>query len=131
MRLRTENPAPLHLIKLAAASGYQKTKLEPEDILHTLSQLTGLPPSILDNKERIDLKSVRDFFTRRVMGQDEAIECIVDRIAMLKASLNDAGRPIGVLLFARVRHQPIGLHDGIDRRRFRDDDVGGERREHL
>ena len=41
------------------------------------------------------------------------------------------GQPIGVLLFARVRHQPIGLHDGIDRRRFRDDDVGGERREHL
>ena len=34
------------------------------------------------------------------MGQDEAVSAIVERIAMLKAGLNDGGKPIGVFLFA-------------------------------
>ena len=34
------------------------------------------------------------------MGQDEAVGSVIDRIAMLKAGLNDPGRPIGVFLFA-------------------------------
>jgi ATP-dependent Clp protease ATP-binding subunit ClpC len=34
------------------------------------------------------------------MGQDEAVEAIVERIAMLKAGLNDPDKPIGVFLFA-------------------------------
>ena len=66
----------------------------------TLSQLTGLPVSILDNKERVDLASIRKYFANRVIGQDEAVATIVERIAMLKAGLNDPGKPIGVFLFA-------------------------------
>ena len=45
-------------------------------------------------------KSIRDFFTARVIGQDEAVEAMVARIAMLKAGLNDPNKPIGVFLFA-------------------------------
>ena len=44
--------------------------------------------------------AVREFFTARVIGQDEAVGAVVDRIAMLKAGLNDPGKPIGVFLFA-------------------------------
>ena len=43
---------------------------------------------------------MRDYFAARVIGQDEAVGAIVDRIAMLKAGLNDPGKPIGVFLFA-------------------------------
>ena len=35
-----------------------------------------------------------------MIGQNEAVSAIVERIAMLKAGLNDPGKPIGVLLFA-------------------------------
>ncbi len=90
----------LHVIKLTAARGEQRRKFVCGDVLNTLSQLTGLPISILDNRERIDLASVREFFASRVMGQDEAVGCVIDRIAMLKAGLSDPGRPIGVFLFA-------------------------------
>ncbi len=69
-------------------------------MLKTLSQLTGLPVSILDNNERLDLASIRKFFASRVIGQDEAVASVIDRIAMLKAGLSDPGRPIGVFLFA-------------------------------
>jgi ATP-dependent Clp protease ATP-binding subunit ClpC len=75
-------------------------KIEPHDVILTLSQLTGLPASILDNKERVDLAGVRAYFSARVIGQDEAVSAVVERIAMLKAGLNDPGKPIGVFLFA-------------------------------
>ena len=92
----------LDLIKLTlgrAAKG-GNGRIETHDVIVTLSQLTGLPASILDNKERVDLASVRTYFATRVIGQDEAVSAVVERIAMLKAGLNDPGKPIGVFLFA-------------------------------
>jgi ATP-dependent Clp protease ATP-binding subunit ClpC len=55
---------------------------------------------VIDDRQSLDLDHVRAAFRKRVLGQDEAIDCLVDRIAMLKAGLVDAGRPIGVFLFA-------------------------------
>ena len=63
------------------------SEVEAREVIVTLSQLTGLPVSILDSNERVDLASIRDYFTGRVIGQDEAVAAIVDRIAMLKAGL--------------------------------------------
>jgi ATP-dependent Clp protease ATP-binding subunit ClpC len=90
----------LLLIRLTAGRADKGGALTPADVLKTLSQLTGLPVSILDNNERLDLASIRQFFARRVIGQDEAVASVIDRIAMLKAGLSDPGRPIGVFLFA-------------------------------
>ena len=93
--------AALQLIRLTVNSaGDSNAEILPHDVLATLAQLTGLPLSILDGKERIDLTSIREFFAARVIGQTEAVATIVDRIAMLKAGLNDPNRPIGVFLFA-------------------------------
>ena len=71
-----------------------------QDVLATLSQLTGMPPLVLDDRERVELAAIRRFFAARVIGQDEAVDVVVDRIAMLKAGLTDPGRPIAVFLFA-------------------------------
>ena len=93
--------AALQILKLATIRSERKDgKVAADDVLKTLSQLTGLPISILDTKERIDLASIRGFFESRVIGQDEAVSSVVERIAMLKAGLNDPDRPIGVFLFA-------------------------------
>jgi ATP-dependent Clp protease ATP-binding subunit ClpC len=96
-------PGPVFdLLKLTAGRGAKGDTghIGPEDVVVTLSQFTGLPASLLDNRERVDLAAVRGYFTERVIGQDEAISAIVERIAMLKAGLNDGGKPIGVFLFA-------------------------------
>ena len=91
----------LQLIKLTARRADRgRTEISPGEVLHTLSQLTGLPTSVLDNNQRLDLETIRGFFVKRVIGQDEATASIVERIAMLKAGLSDPGRPIGVFLFA-------------------------------
>lgn len=92
----------LSLMRLTALR-LNKTKphrLTGSDILETLSQMTGLPLSLLDGAERLELDSIRDFFSSRVIGQPEAVTAIVERIAMLKSGLNDPGKPIGVFLFA-------------------------------
>ncbi len=91
----------LLMLKLTAIRAEQTSDvIAPRRVLETLSQLSGLPLSILDTKEQLDLKSIRDFFTARVIGQDEAVQAVVERIAMLKAGLNDPDKPIGVFLFA-------------------------------
>lgn len=82
----------------AKAAG--ENTVTPESMMAALSQFTGLPTAILDDKERVDLAAVRKFFTDRIMGQDEAVSAVVDRIAMLKAGLTDPGRPVAVFLFA-------------------------------
>jgi ATP-dependent Clp protease ATP-binding subunit ClpC len=94
--------AALDLLKLTAqrAIAHDAARVERGDVLAALSQLTGMPQLILDDRERVDLAAVRQFFTSRVIGQDEAVDALVDRIAMLKAGLTDPGKPIGVFLFA-------------------------------
>ena len=92
----------LDLLKSAiarAVKGANRT-VAPHDVIMSLSQATGVPAAILDSKERADLAAIRKYFAARVMGQDEAVATMVDRIAMLKAGLNDPGKPIGVFLFA-------------------------------
>jgi ATP-dependent Clp protease ATP-binding subunit ClpC len=94
--------AVIDLLRLSAhrAIAAEEPRLTRAGLYATLSQLTGLPRSILDDAEAIALDSIHRFFTARVIGQDEAVGAIVDRIAMLKAGLTDPARPIGVFLFA-------------------------------
>lgn len=92
----------LDLLKLSfnRAVGEGVKKVTPNDILLTLSQVTGLPVAILDANQKVELAQVHRFFGERVMGQAEAVRTVVDRIAMLKAGLTDPSKPIGVFLFA-------------------------------
>ncbi len=70
-----------------------------DDLLTTLTRLTGLPASILDDRQDLNLGALRDFFHTRVMGQPEVVTCLVERVAMIKAGLTDPTRPQGVFLF--------------------------------
>lgn len=94
--------AVLDLLKLAVqrALAHDSRAVDREDVLATMTQLTGMPQQVLDDRERVDLAALRAFFSSRVIGQDEAVSAVVDRIAMLKAGLTDAGKPVAVFLFA-------------------------------
>jgi len=74
--------------------------LTMDDLLATLAELTGLPHDILDERCELDLEAVRRRFESRVIGQPEAVGCLVERLAMLKAGVTDPNRPTGVFLFA-------------------------------
>ncbi|MDH5824190.1 AAA family ATPase [Luteimonas sp. RD2P54] len=74
--------------------------IDGNTLLLAVGQRSGMPMEVIDQRQRLSLDGLREFFRRRVVGQDEAVECLVDRIAMLKAGLTDSRRPIGVFLFA-------------------------------
>jgi ATP-dependent Clp protease ATP-binding subunit ClpC len=85
--------------RLSAEEKGTSGEITLDDLLVTLSHLTGLPASILDEREGLDLNELRAFFERRVLGQPEAVDCLVERVAMVKAGLTDPTRPQGVFLF--------------------------------
>ena len=83
------------------SGGSEETKqIKVDDLILTLSQLTGLPDSILDDRQQFDLDGLRKLFQARVMGQGEAVDSLVERVAMIKAGVTDPKRPQGVFLFA-------------------------------
>jgi ATP-dependent Clp protease ATP-binding subunit ClpC len=75
------------------------TAVTPETIIATLSEATGLPLHVLDPRAPLNLGDVRQFFASRVLGQPDAVTCLVERIALVKAGLTDPTRPLGVFLF--------------------------------
>ena len=91
----------LHLLKATHEQVRRRggKAIKPDDLLDTLSKASGLPLHVLDPRALLDLESVREFFSQRVLGQPEAIDCLVERIAMIKAGLTDPTRPLGVFLF--------------------------------
>ncbi len=97
--------APGHLLgflKLTLAAHTAAGRADPpatDDLITTLSDLTGLPVALLNDDDRLDLGALRERFELSVLGQPEAVDCLVERVAMLKAGLCDPTRPAGVFLF--------------------------------
>jgi len=63
------------------------------------SRQTGLPLFMLDDRHPLKLDEARRWFARRVIGQDEAADLVVDVLATVKAGMNRPRRPIASLLF--------------------------------
>src|SRR4030095_6229700 len=94
--------AVLDLLKLSMqrALAQDRSRVTRPAARARMAQLTGMPQQVLDDRERVDLAELRRFFSTRVIGQDEAVDAVVDRVAMLKAGLTDSTKPVAVFLFA-------------------------------
>ena len=69
------------------------------DVTRRFSQETGLPRFLLEDEVRMDLDETRQWFARRLIGQDSVIDLVIDMLAIVKAGLTRIGRPIASLLF--------------------------------
>ena len=97
-----EGTLPGALLSLLEAMRRRRPGADPltmGDVLSTISERSGMPAPLLDERERLDVEALREFFSRKVIGQPEAVECMVERIALVKAGLTDPTRPQAVLLF--------------------------------
>ena len=73
--------------------------MTPDTLTTTLTELTGLPLRILDPRTPLSIDEARSTLAGKVLGQPTAVECLVERVAMIKAGLTDPTRPFGVFLF--------------------------------
>jgi ATP-dependent Clp protease ATP-binding subunit ClpC len=92
----------LDFLKLCGMHVATLSELRPitfQDCIETLSTLTGLPAEMLDDRERLNVEELEDYFRSKIIGQEEAVKVIVERIAMIKAGLTDSEKPSGVFLF--------------------------------
>jgi ATP-dependent Clp protease ATP-binding subunit ClpA len=69
------------------------------DVVTTFARRSGLPLAILADEVPMRMADVRAHFEARVLGQPEAVETMVDQVAVVKAALNDPGKPLGTLFF--------------------------------
>ncbi|MEL6988508.1 MAG: AAA family ATPase, partial [Bacteroidota bacterium] len=100
----SENPGGiLELIKQTKqafiANKHPDERIALNDFIQSLSNISGLPTTILDDQQSLDLEQLKDYFYRKVIGQDDAIQTLIERIAMIKAGLTDPSKPAGVFLF--------------------------------
>src|SRR5437879_11778110 len=58
------------------------------------------PATVLDpNRRSSDAKDLDTTLPRKIVGQDQAVEKVVEIYQMFQAGLNPPGRPVGNLLF--------------------------------
>jgi ATP-dependent Clp protease ATP-binding subunit ClpC len=63
-------------------------------------QQTGLPNQLIDDELELQETELRQFFEKRIIGQDQAIDQLCSLVKIFKAGLNNPQRPINTMIFA-------------------------------
>ncbi len=90
---------PLRFLKNLLADTPGGQVLAAAEVTQAFSRETGLPLHLLDETVPLDLAATRAWFAQRVIGQDEAVDLIVDLLATVKANLARPGKPLASLMF--------------------------------
>jgi len=70
-----------------------------EDVEYTVSKMTGIPLSKLEEKESEKLIRMEDNVHERIVGQEEAIKAVSRAIRRSRAGLKSSKKPIGSFFF--------------------------------
>ncbi len=73
--------------------------VDKQSIYNIIARLTNIPLEKLVKTEKEKLLQLEEKFSKRVIGQKEAIKSVTDAIIRSKVDLNDPNRPIGSFLF--------------------------------
>ena len=76
-----------------------KEEVTEEEIAEVVSKWTGIPVSKLVETEREKLLNLDKILEKRVIGQDEAVEAVVDAVIRARAGIKPLNRPIGSFIF--------------------------------
>ena len=78
---------------------YLKEEVDEEDVAEVVAKWTGVPVSKMLEGEMQKLVSMELNLSKRVIGQDEALEAVANAVRRARAGLQDPNRPIGSFIF--------------------------------
>ena len=87
------------LVRLQSESKMIKEDVDAEEIADVVSKWTGIPVSKMLEGEKHKLLRLEEELSKRVIGQDEAIEAISDAVRRSRSGLQDEKKPIGSFIF--------------------------------
>src|SRR4030042_4443201 len=70
-----------------------------EDVEYTVSKMTGIPLSKLEEKESEKLIKMEGNLHKRIIGQEEALKTVSKAIRRSRAGLKSSKKPIGSFFF--------------------------------
>ena len=73
--------------------------IELEDVARIVSKHTGIPLNKLTDSENVKLIKLDKYLKDKIIGQDEAVEKIVDAIHRSRIGIQDPDKPIASFLF--------------------------------
>ena len=100
------------------------TRIGPDELADAVRRVTGLPAWLLVASTRITRDEIRSDLRKTLLGQDRAIEPLVDRMQMIKAQVCPQDRPLAAWLFAG----PTGVGKTLAARSLARVLLGDERR---
>jgi ATP-dependent Clp protease ATP-binding subunit ClpA len=90
---------PLRFLHNLIRDAEPESTLSARDVTVAFSRETGLPLSMLDEDAELKLDELREFFAKRLIAQDRAIDLVVDLLATFKAGLSRPKKPLASYLF--------------------------------
>ena len=88
-----------HLSSMQSETKMIKEEVDSEEIADVISKWTGVPVSKMLEGEKYKLLRLEEELTKRVVGQNEAIEAISDAVRRSRSGLQDEKKPIGSFMF--------------------------------
>lgn len=82
---------------IASAEG--KDSITEEDIAQVLKDKTGIPVTTILKGDQERLDGLKEKLMKRVKGQEDAIDAIVDAVTIAQAGLQDENKPISSFMF--------------------------------
>ncbi len=76
-----------------------KEQVGYEEVADVVARWTGIPVSKMLESEKEKLLRLEDELSKRVVGQEEAIEAVSDAVRRSRSGLQDENRPIGSFIF--------------------------------
>ncbi len=89
----------LSQLKLSMSSSVLSDVVDEEDIASIVSKWTNVPVTKLVGGEKEKLLNLKENLSKRVKGQEEAIELVSNAIIRARSGIKDPLRPIGSFIF--------------------------------
>jgi ATP-dependent Clp protease ATP-binding subunit ClpC len=94
VRLYEEVRAAARRLDPAGSAG-----IDPDQAYATFSVATGVPRFLLDPSEALGADRLRAQLRARVVGQEDAVERVIETLGVVKAALSQGEKPLASFLF--------------------------------